>query len=50
MIKPKCDYCGNELAEMGGILLSPPNEDSMVKKYHICINCYSRLLPTITII
>jgi uncharacterized protein with PIN domain len=39
-IKPKCDKCGEELTEFGAILLSPPNENSEVKKFHICVECY----------
>lgn len=39
-ISPKCDKCGEELAEFGAILLSPPDEKSTVKKFHICKTCY----------
>lgn len=42
-IKPKCDKYGNELTEFGAILLSPPNEDSEVKKFHICVECYKKI-------
>lgn len=41
-IKPKCDKCGKELKEFGGILLSPPNSNSEVKKYHLCVECYNK--------
>ena len=44
MIKPKCDYCGNELDDFGAILFSPP-EGHDVKKYHVCKGCYSKLKP-----
>ncbi len=43
-INPKCDMCGNELTEFGAILLSPPDDASTVKKFHICVNCYAKLL------
>jgi hypothetical protein len=31
-IKPKCDKCGKELKEFGGILFSPPNPSSSSAK------------------
>lgn len=42
MIKPKCFKCGNELTQLGGILLSPPfgEHNTCVNKHHICNNCY----------
>ncbi|MCX6717922.1 MAG: hypothetical protein NTU76_04610 [Candidatus Taylorbacteria bacterium] len=42
-IKPKCDKCNKELEEFGGILLSPPDNDRRVIKYHLCINCYKKV-------
>lgn len=39
-IAPKSDKCGKELTSFGAILLSPPDEHSMVKKFHICQQCY----------
>lgn len=39
-IKPKCDKCGDELVDFGAILFSPPDEESTVKKFHICKSCY----------
>lgn len=39
-INPTCDKCGIELSEFGGILLSPPNEKGLVKKFHLCVKCY----------
>ena len=39
-IKPKCDKCGQELTKFGAILLSPPDEASTVKKFHLCTSCY----------
>ncbi len=42
-IKPKCDKCSEELNDFGAILLSPPNDKSEVKKYHICKSCYKKI-------
>jgi hypothetical protein len=39
-IKPVCDKCKQELIDFGGILLSPPDKDGMVKKWHLCNGCY----------
>jgi hypothetical protein len=46
-INPLCDKCGNELTEFGGILLSPPNDQNQVTKYHLCIECYQQLATLI---
>lgn len=40
MIAPKCDKCHEELTEFGGILLSPPNKENKVDKFHLCVSCY----------
>ncbi|MBW3020596.1 hypothetical protein KY334_04825 [Candidatus Woesearchaeota archaeon] len=42
-INPKCDKCKKELNDFGGILLSPPTND-MVRKYHLCKNCYQEIV------
>jgi hypothetical protein len=42
-IKPKCDMCGMELNDFGGLLFSPPDANNTVKKYHICKECFSEL-------
>lgn len=39
-IRPTCDRCGLELADFGGILLSPPDNQGRVQKYHLCQQCY----------
>ena len=36
----RCYKCGGELTELGGILLSPPDEDDKVEKLHLCKACY----------
>lgn len=45
-IQPKCDKCGKELIEFGGILLSPPNKNSTVQKMHLCKNCYQIVIQS----
>jgi len=35
-----CHYCDKELEETGGLLFSPPDADDIVKKHHICVDCY----------
>lgn len=47
-IKPKCDSCGVELEEYGAILLGPPDENDMAKKYHLCVGCYEKTLESIS--
>ncbi len=42
-IKPKCNKCKKELKEFGGILLSPPNKNDEVKKYHLCKKCFEEI-------
>ena len=40
MIKPICSLCKKELDDFGGIILSPPDDNHKVEKYHICKLCY----------
>ena len=42
-IKPICDKCKKELEEFGAILLSPPNTENNIKKYHLCKECYQKI-------
>jgi len=46
-IAPTCDKCGNELTDFGGILLSPPDQDSRVIKFHLCKSCYAEIAATL---
>lgn len=39
-IKPVCDKCQKELEDFGAILLSPPDKNNNIRKYHLCENCY----------
>ncbi len=43
-INPLCDKCKKELNDFGGILLSPPNVRNEVKKYHLCKDCYQKII------
>lgn len=45
MVKIKCDYCKEELEELGGLLFSPPSSITtlIVTKYHLCANCFMEL-------
>ncbi len=45
-INPICDKCKKELNEFGGILLSPPNKNNEVTKFHLCISCYEELIDS----
>ena len=40
MIKPICSLCKKELDDFGAIVLSPPDDNHKVEKYHICKACY----------
>lgn len=40
-LTPTCDICGKELTDFGAIVLSPPDEDGTVDKFHVCQPCYS---------
>jgi hypothetical protein len=46
-INPKCDKCKSELNEFGGILLSPPDENNKVRKFHLCKKCYEHIVEDI---
>ncbi len=45
-IRPTCDKCKQELTDFGAILLSPPNEEQMVRKFHLCKECYENLVQS----
>jgi hypothetical protein len=45
-IQPVCNKCKKELTDFGGILLSPPNNDNEVKKYHLCKACYADIIES----
>jgi len=43
-IKPICDSCKEELDEFGAILSGPPENGNNVRKFHICRDCYQKIL------
>ena len=43
-IETKCDKCGKELTDYGALLFSPPNDDNKVNKYHLCEDCYQKII------
>ena len=44
MIDICCHKCGRELNEPGALLFSPPIQDVMVTKYHLCRRCFEEIL------
>lgn len=42
-ISPICNKCGKELKKFGELIFSPPNKKDIVKKYHICQDCFKKL-------
>jgi len=42
-ISPTCDKCKKELTEFGAILLSPPDKENKIRKFHICKECYKKM-------
>lgn len=48
MIRILCDNCAQELMKPGAILLSPPDGHEC-DKFHICIDCYDKLMATLDI-
>ena len=43
MINPKCSVCGKELEDYGAIILSPPENNKVIKN-HICKKCYNSII------
>lgn len=43
-IKPVCDNCKNELNAFGGLMFSPPDSKNIVKKYHLCVDCFNKIV------
>lgn len=42
-IRPVCDKCKRELTGFGGLLFGPPDENGMVRKFHLCQDCYREI-------
>lgn len=36
---PKCDCCGDPLAEPGALYFGPADKDGKAPKKHICVKC-----------
>lgn len=45
MLRIECDFCSDELKELGALLFGPPTEDR-VRKLHMCRKCYHRICET----
>jgi len=43
-IVPVCDKCKKELNQYGGLLFSPPDKNSVTKKWHLCKDCYEEII------
>lgn len=43
MLKILCDRCGFELKELGALLFSPPEGQTVIKR-HLCIQCYADIV------
>ena len=40
-----CDKCDHPINQPAALLFSPPVDDGFhVKKYHICIKCYEKIV------
>ena len=44
MILVRCAWCGEELAEPGALVFSPPSNDDKCCKFHLCTTCYPLVL------
>jgi hypothetical protein len=47
-IQPICDFCHKELEDFGGLVFSPPEQQTLdtnqsVEKLHICKTCYGSM-------
>lgn len=38
-----CDKCKEELKQAGALIFSPPYQNNITKKYHLCRSCYNLL-------
>lgn len=35
----RCDCCHKYITTPGGLFFSPPDEDGMTRKLHVCVSC-----------
>jgi ribosomal protein L40E len=47
MLKIKCKKCKQQLTEQGALIFSPPETHERVYKFHICMQCYFKLMDWI---
>lgn len=47
MIDVYCHECGWQLLQPGALMFSPPDEESMTKKLHLCETCWADVLADI---
>ena len=38
-----CNMCKKKLGEEGAVLISPPDEDRVSIKFHLCRGCYKTI-------
>ena len=44
-----CAKCNCELWAPGALIFSPPVEDGLVHKFHICMDCWRMLVPLLNL-
>jgi hypothetical protein len=45
MLELRCDICKDNLREPGGLIFSPPTTESwLVQKYHVCTECWPKVV------
>jgi hypothetical protein len=40
-----CEFCGEKQTTPGALIFGPPNEKSQCAKWHICDECYGKVVP-----
>jgi len=43
----KCDKCKRDLDKPGALLFSPPRNEKEVDKFHICVECYDKIVRAV---
>lgn len=41
-----CDFCGEKLDLPGALIFSPPNDEGICVKKHMCVLCYAQSLES----
>lgn len=47
MIEIVCTKCGEKLTEQGGLLFCPPDEYGLTFKYHVCKECWKKMIKVL---